>query len=277
MLRAESNNHASYVAVIEIVSRINLTAIIEASSEHCKSTDYAVSRTIGICDIRVSNLVKRARSMKLIATDYCPFCLRCILALKEKNLEFEVVNVDLTKKATFLELLSPYARVPVLKHDGKTVHESSVIGEYLEDRYPEPALLPSDPWMRANARFWIDFCNTRFMPVYFNLLKSSVGPNRNRLRNELLDHLTFMENEGLARNRQDQPYWMGDSVSLVDITFFPFFERFADVEVYRDVVIPSGLVCLHDWLNNMRKLPSVRSISRPRDHYIEYFREFYAD
>lgn len=214
--------------------------------------------------------------MQLIATDYCPFCLRCILALMQKGIEFQIVTVDLTKKAEFREQLSPYERVPVLNHDGKSIYESSVISEYLEDICPEPALLPTDPWSRAKARFWIDFCNTRFMPAYFNLLKSSAGASRDTLRRELLDHLVFIENAGLSQG-QDQSYWMGDEVNLVDLSFYPFFERFADVEEYRGVEIPSHLAQLHRWLGNMRDLPSVQSITRPRAHYVEYFRQFYAD
>ena len=164
--------------------------------------------------------------MKLIVTDYCPFCLRCILALKQKGIKFEISKVDLTKKAEFAEQLSPYGRVPVLKHDSRTVFESSVISEYLDDVHPEPALLPKDPYSRAMARFWIDFSNTRFMPAYFNLLKTSPGNKRDTLRRELLDHLAFMDEFGLAQTRSGQPFWMGKDVSLVDFAFYPFFERF---------------------------------------------------
>ena len=215
--------------------------------------------------------------MKLIVTDYCPFCLRCILALKQKGIKFEISTVDLTNKAEFDELLSPYGRVPVLRHDTRSIFESSVISEYLEDIHPEPALLPKDPYSRARARFWVDFSNTRFMPAYFNLLKARPGKKRDTLRGELLDYLAFMDGSGLWQTRSAQPFWMGKDVSLVDFAFYPFFERFADVEVYRDVEIPPGLDRLHEWLATMRNLPSVQSVSRPRDHYVEYFREFYAD
>lgn len=215
--------------------------------------------------------------MILTATDYCPFCMRCILSMKEKGVEFELSTVDLTNKANFCNKLSPYGRVPVLEHKGNSIFESSVICEYVEEVFPEPALLPPDPWLRARARFWIDFCNTRFMPAYFNLLKSPAGPKRDNLRNELLDHLVFIDEMGLPRVCQDRQYWLGNKVTLVDFAFYPFFERFADVEEYRDVEIDPSLSRLHSWLRSMRNHPSVQSISRPRAHYVAYFREFYAD
>lgn len=215
--------------------------------------------------------------MKLIATDYCPFCLRCNLVLEKKEIEYELSLVDLTKKAEFLEQLSPYGRVPVLIHAGKSIYESSVICEYLEDICPEPALLPAEPRMRAKARFWIDFCNTRFMPTYFNLLKSSPGAGRDVLRSKLIDHLAFMDQSGLSKQSHDTPFWMGENIGLVDFTFYPFFERFADVEQYRGVEIPPKLRHLHDWIEVMRAQPVIRKFSRPRDHYITYFEKYYAD
>ncbi len=215
--------------------------------------------------------------MILVATEYCPFCMRCILALEEKGIKYELSLVNLAKKAEFPELLSPYERVPVLKHDGKSIWESSVICEYLEDICPNPSLLPTDPWKRANARFWIDFCNTRFMPTYFNLLKSSKGSKREILRNDLLDHLGFMNTAGLSKWDHSSPYWMGKQVSLADFAFYPFFERFADVEEYRGIEISSELKNLQNWIETMRNHPAIGLVSRPRSHYVEYFRNYYAD
>lgn len=215
--------------------------------------------------------------MILLAADYCPFSQRCILALTEKGIAFEIEKVELSRKAAFLEELSPYGRVPVLKHGARVIYESSVINEYLEDIYPVPALLPAAPWRRAEARFWIDFCNSRFMPAYFNLLKAPVGAGRDKLRSELLDCLSFMDREGLSPADRGQPYWMGQTIGLVDIAFYPFFERFVAVEVYRGVEIPAGLKHLHAWLQTMREHPSVQAITKPRAHYIDYFRPYFAD
>ena len=141
----------------------------------------------------------------------------------------------------------------------------------------QPAPLPSDPLRRADARFWIDFCNTRFMPAYFNLLKAEIGPKREALRAELLDHLTFMDTRGLSLAGQDQPYWMGSEIGMVDFACYPFYERFAAIEAYRGFEIPESLGHLHDWLTAVRQHPVVAAISRPRAHYVEFFRAFYAD
>jgi len=64
------------------------------------------------------------------------------------------------------------------------------------------------------------------------------------LRNDLLDHLTIMNNDGLSQVKNGQPFWSDHTVGLFDFTFYPFFERFADVETYRDVEIAHGLMNL---------------------------------
>jgi glutathione S-transferase len=213
--------------------------------------------------------------MKLITAQYCPFCLRCLLALTEKGLHFEVEEVHLPDKAQFPEKLSPYGRVPVLVDGTATIFESSVICEYLEDAYPTPALMPQSPATRARARFWIDFCNTRFMPAYFNLLKAPPGTEREDLRAELLTHLARINDDALPA--ETGPLWFGHHLTLTDIAFYPFFERFAAVEEFRGVVIAPDHENLHRWLNAMRARTSVRHYMRPRTEDVAYFAPYYAD
>jgi glutathione S-transferase len=77
------------------------------------------------------------------------------LALAEKELEYETVEVDLSDRPQWLlDLNPPSGRVPVLD-DGFTLPESEVIMAYLDDRYPERPLLPNDPAERAQARLLV--------------------------------------------------------------------------------------------------------------------------
>jgi glutathione S-transferase len=89
--------------------------------------------------------------MKLIDAPRCPYCARARIALAEKGLEWETVEVDLNDRPRWIYDLNPTGKVPVLE-DGFVLPESAVIMEYLEERYPEPALLPADPAARAAAR-----------------------------------------------------------------------------------------------------------------------------
>jgi glutathione S-transferase len=89
--------------------------------------------------------------VKLYDAPRCPYCARVRIALAEKGLEWETVEVDLNDRPRWIYDLNPTGKVPVLD-DGFVLPESAVIMEYLEERYPEPALLPADPAARAAAR-----------------------------------------------------------------------------------------------------------------------------
>ena len=93
--------------------------------------------------------------MKLIDAARCPYCARVRIAIAEKGLEPETVAVDLSDRPQWLiELNPPSGRVPVLD-DGFVLPESEVIMAYLDERYPEPSLLPADPGERARARLLV--------------------------------------------------------------------------------------------------------------------------
>lgn len=215
--------------------------------------------------------------MELVVFDDCPFCYRCLLVLLEKGAPFKLARVERSKKKDSARLLSPYARVPVLWHDGRPVYESSIINEYLEEVVPNPPLLPPGAGKKALARFWIDFCNTRFMPAYFNLLKERNPGHREPLKEALAGHLRFIETAGLVNVSTAEPYWMGSDMSLVDAAFYPFFEYFVSVEMYRGVSLPDNLERVHTWLGAVRARDSVRQLMRSREYHVERFGKVYAD
>jgi stringent starvation protein A len=90
--------------------------------------------------------------VRLVDAPRCPYCARVRIALAEKAIDVERVEVDLAHRPGWLlELNPPSGRVPVL--DG--LPESEVIMEFLEDAYPERPLLPAEPAERARARLLV--------------------------------------------------------------------------------------------------------------------------
>ena len=73
------------------------------------------------------------------------------IVLAEKGLDYETVEIDLRDRPAWVYDLNATGRVPILD-DGFVLPESAVIMEYLEERYPSPALLPADLAARAAAR-----------------------------------------------------------------------------------------------------------------------------
>jgi Glutathione S-transferase len=84
-------------------------------------------------------------------------CQKVRITMRAKNLEWDAIKVDLFKAeqydAKYLKL-NPKGIVPTLVHDGKPIIESTLICEYLDDTFPVPRLIPSDPWQRSRMRLW---------------------------------------------------------------------------------------------------------------------------
>ncbi|HEY3962532.1 MAG TPA: glutathione S-transferase family protein [Gaiellaceae bacterium] len=92
--------------------------------------------------------------MKLYDAPRCPYCARVRIALAEKGLEYETVEVDLSNRPAWIYELNASGRVPVVD-DGFVLPESVVIMGYLDERYPERPLLPADLRERAAANLLV--------------------------------------------------------------------------------------------------------------------------
>ncbi len=106
------------------------------------------------------------------------------IALLEKGLEFERINVDLSKREQkqpeYLKI-HPYGQVPALDDEGFVVYDSTVINEYLEDEYPYPPLMPKDSEGRARARMMEDFRDTHFNPPCVKIIYEMRKPEGERV------------------------------------------------------------------------------------------------
>jgi glutathione S-transferase len=187
-------------------------------------------------------------------------CDRVKIALAEKGLSYESIRVRLAQKEQkspeFLKL-NPYGKIPVLVEDGKVLFESCIINEYLDDKYPEPPLMPKDPYLRGRGRVLIDYALNYLHEPYWALrgemLKAQADRNsavieetRNTLRNLLL----YLE-DALA----DRSYFLGE-FSLCDIAMVP---RFLRMETYGALPAPE-IPRLGAWLQRIKQRPSVQAI-----------------
>src|SRR5204862_2053366 len=97
-----------------------------------------------------------AAALKLISHKLCPYVQRAVIALTEKGVPFERIDIDLANKPDWFLKISPLGKTPVLVVGDKAIFESAVILEYLEETQRRP-LHPSDPLDRAEHRGWIEF------------------------------------------------------------------------------------------------------------------------
>lgn len=182
------------------------------------------------------------------------------MALVEKGLPFALTEVDLFDRPAWFRDVSPYGKVPVLVHEGVTIYESAIINQYLDERFPDPPLLPPGPAARAQARIWMDYCDTRLLPA-LNALTAGGSHDRERI-DALSGILRFIEREGLSRLGPG-PFWFGPRPGLVDLQFAPFFERFP---VYREAggaEWPDDCPRLTEWFTAIQGSAGYRATALP--------------
>ena len=91
------------------------------------------------------------------------FGMRVRVALAEKGLKYEYREQDLRNKSPLLLTMNPvHKKIPVLIHNGKPISESMIIVEYIDEVWNHKSpLLPTDPYQRAQARFWADYVDKK--------------------------------------------------------------------------------------------------------------------
>ncbi|MGY0216122.1 glutathione S-transferase family protein [Endozoicomonadaceae bacterium StTr2] len=94
-----------------------------------------------------------------------PFARKVILALEAKGVEFQINPVTPMNKPEGFEKISPLKKIPALQDDLVTLADSTVICEYLEQRYPQNPLYPEDLVARARARWFEEFSDTSVLAV----------------------------------------------------------------------------------------------------------------
>ncbi len=215
------------------------------------------------------------QKIEIISYKSCPFAQRSRMVLLEKGVDFVFTEIDLNDKPEWFLKVSPYGKVPVIRHDGAVIWESAVINEYLDEVFPEPPLLPRDPVGRATARVWVDFANNRMVPHVYKMMLRQDAEGQALHKQRLTEAVLFMEHQGL-RKLSSGPFWLGTRPGLVDFTFLPHVQRFAALEHYRGFVIPQECERLRAWIAAMSVLPSVQATQHTTAQLIDGWKK-YAD
>ena len=172
----------------------------------------------------------------------CPYCARVRIVLAEKGVELDVVEVDLSDRPAWLYEKNTTGRVPVLEEDGRPLAESAVIMEFLEERYPEPPLLPSDPADRAAVRLLV-FRDHELTDPYYAFRRGE------EVAREQLDAALGRLDATLG----DRPFLGGMEYGLADIAYVPWLLRARDMLGVELDAFPS----LSAWLARLEQRPAV--------------------
>jgi glutathione S-transferase len=233
------------------------------------------------------------------ASWFCPYAQRVWIALEEKGITYQYVEIDpyeaagapgqYTKRALPLDekrrrypdfvAASPRGLVPALACPGDgddAVCDSVVMLEYLEERWPSAApLLPDRPAERAHVRFWCVYATEKIIPFYYRMLMARDEPGRAAAKAQVVEGLKGW----VAACADDGPYFLGARFSVADLFLFPWYERLLTVgAAYRGFEPPpcAEFERLGRWHAAVRSRPAVARTLADRARLVENY-SGYAD
>ncbi|XP_068656760.1 probable glutathione S-transferase parA [Aristolochia californica] len=186
-----------------------------------------------------------ANEVSLIDFWASPFAVRARIALAYKGVDYENKQEKFADKSPLLLQMNPvHKKIPVLIHNGRPVCESLIIVQYIDEVWShKSSLLPTDPYERANARFWADFIDKKVWD-YGTKTWTKKGEEQEAAKKELLEILKLLEGE-----LGEKPFFGGENLGYVDVALLPFTAWFYTYETEGNFSVEEECPKLMDWVN----------------------------
>ncbi|KAK1420685.1 hypothetical protein QVD17_22491 [Tagetes erecta] len=199
--------------------------------------------------------------LKLYTVRGSPFVCRVEIALKLKRINYQIIQEDLKNKSSDLLNFNPvHKQVPVLLHNGKSISESLVIVEYIDDVWNAFPILPHHPYQKSVARFWAKFIDSTCIPALFKVFGTN---GAEQAIAEACEKLQILENE---LNVKGNKFFGGDNINFIDIAanviayWLGMLEEGTEIRFFTKEKFPK----LHEWADNFVKVETVKEVLPPR-------------
>ncbi|MBV2092328.1 MAG: stringent starvation protein A [gamma proteobacterium symbiont of Stewartia floridana] len=196
--------------------------------------------------------VANKRSVMTLYSDPTdPYCHRVRMVLAEKNITYEVEDIDPLNVPEEVMELNPYGTLPTLVDRDLKLYESRIIMEYLDERFPHPPLLPVDPVSRSTSRLLMYRVETDWYRQLDIILsgKKEAAKARKELRESLISTAPVFG---------AKPFFMSDEFSLVDCAIAPLLWRLPEM----GIEIPASAKGLHEYSKRLFEKESfIKSLS----------------
>ncbi|EFH57308.1 glutathione-s-transferase 4 [Arabidopsis lyrata subsp. lyrata] len=191
--------------------------------------------------------------------------LRPFPALKLKGINYDYVEEKFESKSSLLLALNPiHKKVPVLVHNGKTILESHVILEYIDETWPHNPILPQDPYKRSKARFFAKLVDEHITNVGFVSMAKADEKGRQVLVEQIRELIMYLEKELIEKD-----YFGGKSVGFLDFlagSLIPFCWEGRGLQVITEEKFPE----YNKWVKNLEKVEIVKDCIPPREKPVEH-------
>ncbi len=169
--------------------------------------------------------------LQLLNCEVCPFSERVRFALFCKKIPFEANTFDDSillsdNKPQALISRNPNGSVPVLDHNGFSVYDSTLICHYLEEAFPNFGidLWPKELSKKYEAELLLMYLNNTFVPHFMSYLLNSEQGKEEELQRQFEESVMYLEYQ-FEKLSDGRNFFLGESISIVDIFLAPFVER----------------------------------------------------
>lgn len=195
-------------------------------------------------------------TVRLYNMKFCPYAQRARLALEAKGVKHELIYMHIGKNLPEWFLArNPNGQVPALEYpDGRTLYESAVVSQYVDDTFPGEKLTPSDPFIKAKHSILL----TEFSKVtnaYYAIFLGKSDKTKETWE-KLEKALELYERELSGK------YFGGDKAALIDFQLWPHFERFPLFKSLNKMgfeLSTDKFPKLIGWLRTMKEHPAVKA------------------
>jgi len=203
----------------------------------------------------------------LLSMRFCPYAQRSHIILEAKKIPYHTFNINLTDKPEWLTKYSPLGKVPALglptEEGSPFIHESLIIADYLDEKYPEKRLYPEDPLAKAKDRLFIEQFND-VITAYYKVTKDCA-----------LDGLTDLSN-GLAKfeielKKRGTSFFGGNNPGMLDYMIWPWCERIALLKNLGFELDSVRFPKLIDWNTKMIADPAVNVHYLSAEYHSRYW------
>ncbi|XP_020094457.1 glutathione S-transferase U17-like isoform X3 [Ananas comosus] len=222
-----------------------------------------------------------AKEVKLLGSWASPYVLRVQIALELKGVSYEYLEQQLWENKSELLLRSNpvYKKVPVLIHKDQSICESTIILQYIDDVWGAcgPAILPSDPYERAIARFWASYIDDKFGPSLVGLVRGKTDEENAAAAEQAILGLALLE-EAYEKSSRGKRFFGGDDVGYLDIVLGSTLRWIEVIEIMRGIKLLDNakFPLLAGWAERFHAAAVVKKLMPEAGKLMEYAKEVQA-
>lgn len=213
--------------------------------------------------------------IELYSIAVCPFAQRTRILLALKDAPFTLTEIDITKpRPDWFLAMNPLGQVPVIRHRGRVLNESSIINEYLDEVLPGPRAMPEDAYRRAVTRIVIDQVNAAFVPTMYRLLMNQDPAQDGALTEAAL--AAWRRLDALLVQHNPDGTWLWDAFGMADLSAAPFFQRYCLNAHFRAFALPDdrAYARVRRWRDAALAHDLVRATGMGDDDYVKLYADY---